>query len=246
MQPIGASFAQPRPEGGAEQDGERRRGRRNRRDRGDRGDRGDRHDGQRHEGPRQDGPRQDGPRQEGSRHEGPRREGQQRPDGQRNDRPRREVPVSEDQLREKQLREGRLRAAEAEQAAAAEASPFARIAAAPVAAAAMAPVFEPQRETRAFEPPREAPVIAEAPPIAVERRPEPRIPAPPPVNVDDALRDSGLVMIETSRDKVRADAPVDEAPVPRARRERRPPPSDLETPLQQVETRKSDGGPTPQ
>jgi ribonuclease E len=70
-----------------------------------------------------------------------------------------------------------------------------------------------------------------------------RPPAPPPqADLDTALRASGLVMIETSRDKVQAAAPpLEEAQVPRARRERRPPPPDLDTPLQQVETHKGDG-----
>jgi ribonuclease E len=70
------------------------------------------------------------------------------------------------------------------------------------------------------------------------------VPPPPPVDVGDALRDSGLVMIETSREKVRVEAPAEEPPAPRARRERRPPPADLDAPLQQVETRKGDGGAT--
>jgi ribonuclease E len=60
--------------------------------------------------------------------------------------------------------------------------------------------------------------------------------APPPqIDLDSALRESGLVMIETSRDKAQAAAPVEEVQAPRVRRERRPPP-DLDTPLQQVET----------
>jgi ribonuclease E len=75
-----------------------------------------------------------------------------------------------------------------------------------------------------------------------ERAPEVRPPPPAPrIDVDSALRESGLVMIETSREKVQTAASVEEVQVPRARRERRPPPPDLDTPLQQVETtRKSD------
>jgi ribonuclease E len=91
-----------------------------------------------------------------------------------------------------------------------------------------------------FDTPREAPIAA---PVAPERAREVRAPAPPPpqIDVDSALRESGLVMIETSRDKAQAAAPVEEVQAPRVRRERRPPPPDLDTPLQQVETtRKSD------
>jgi ribonuclease E len=102
--------------------------------------------------------------------------------------------------------------------------------AAPVAAA-LAPVAAP-----VFESPQEAPIATPAP---AERVRDARPPAPPPprVDVDSALRESGLVMIETSRDKAQATAPtVEEVQAPRPRRERRPPPPDLDTPLQQVET----------
>jgi ribonuclease E len=90
-----------------------------------------------------------------------------------------------------------------------------------------------------FELPRPAPIAA---PAAPERDREVRPPAPAPqIDLDSALRESGLVMIETSRDKVQAAAPTEEVQAPRVRRERRPPPPDLDTPLQQVETtRKSD------
>jgi ribonuclease E len=104
------------------------------------------------------------------------------------------------------------------------------IAPAAIAAPAAAPVVEPPRET---------PVVP-----APARAPEARVsalPPPSPLDVDRALRDSGLVMIETAREKVQPGAPVEEAQPPRARRERRPPPPDLDVPLQQVETRKGDG-----
>ena len=52
-------------------------------------------------------------------------------------------------------------------------------------------------------------------------------------------------MIETSRDKVQPTAPVEEVQVQRARRERRPPPPDLDAPLQQVETRNKGDGESP-
>ncbi|HTO49241.1 MAG TPA: ribonuclease E/G [Burkholderiales bacterium] len=212
MQPIGGGPAHA--DAGGEQDAERRRGRRNRRDRGDRGERADR--GER-----------------GGR-------GERGDRGERQEAHSREVRLREDQLREDQLREGRLREARLseERTAAGESRPEPMPAAEPAFTAPVAPVAAP-----IFESPREIPVAVT--PAAPARAPEvrgPVSPPPPPIDVDRALRDSGLVMIETSRDKVQAAAaPVDELQAPRARRERRPPPADLNTPLQQVETRKSDG-----
>ena len=212
MQPIGGPPRADGGGGGGEQDAERRRGRRNRRDRGDRGDRGER---------------------------GERRERGERQEGQTREVRLREDRLREDQLREEQLREGKLRADRdregeppAQQVPAAErafASPPADVA----ATQSPAPSFE--------RPPAAAPVAAV--PVSPERAPQMRPPAPPPqADLDTALRASGLVMIETSRDKVQAAAPpLEEAQVPRARRERRPPPPDLDTPLQQVETHKGDG-----
>jgi len=68
----------------------------------------------------------------------------------------------------------------------------------------------------------------------------------PQPSLDDALRQSGLVLIETSAEKARtvpmaADEPP---PAPRAPRERRPPPADIDAPLQQVETRKEEADKT--
>jgi hypothetical protein len=54
------------------------------------------------------------------------------------------------------------------------------------------------------------------------------------------LRESGLVMIETDRTKAPAGEGAEETDLPRARRERRPPPADLNQPLVQVETRHSE------
>jgi ribonuclease E len=110
------------------------------------------------------------------------------------------------------------------------AEPMSTVPTAP-AAAALTPVMAP-----VFEPPREAPMAAA--PAAPERAREARTPASPPqIDLDSALRESGLVMIETSRDKAQAAAPaMEEVQAPRVRRERRPPPPDLDTPLQQVET----------
>jgi ribonuclease E len=91
----------------------------------------------------------------------------------------------------------------------------------------------------AEEPPRGTPVeVAPAP-----SRPEPdpiAAPKAPQPSLDEALRESGLVLIETSPDKAQAVVtPAEEAPVaPRGRRERRAPPPEIDQPLQQVETRK--------
>jgi hypothetical protein len=56
------------------------------------------------------------------------------------------------------------------------------------------------------------------------------------VDVERALQDSGLVQVQTRSD-VKAELPPEPEFQP-ARRERRPPPSDLSTPMQQVETGK--------
>jgi len=223
MQPIGGPIAHARPEGGGEQDGERRRGRRNRRDRGERGER--------REGQHRDGQQRD-----------PQRD-QQR-DGRLREDQLREGRLREEDLRADQIREARLRESQAREERAHEgeqrpermpvAEPATTVLAAP-AAAAITAVVAPVSDA-----PREAPIAA---PAAPERAREARPPAPPPpqIDVDSALRESGLVMIETSRDKAQAAAPMEEIQAPRVRRERRPPPPDLDTPLQQVETtRKSD------
>ncbi len=56
------------------------------------------------------------------------------------------------------------------------------------------------------------------------------------VDVSGALRETGLVLIETDRAKVATAPDVVEAPAVRPRRERRPPPAGIDTPLVQVET----------
>lgn len=65
--------------------------------------------------------------------------------------------------------------------------------------------------------------------------PEPA-PAAAPVDLERALEQSGLVLVQT---KANAPQPAEPEPafVP-ARRERRAPPADLNTPMQQVETQK--------
>ena len=116
----------------------------------------------------------------------------------------------------------------------------------PREAAELAPErsFEP---VRTLEPPRDSYPVAPVPAaLRAERAPEvSRAPLPPRMDPDSALHDSGLVMIETSRDKIQAPQSLEEQQLPRARRERRPPPAGLDTPLQQVETRKSDGETAP-
>lgn len=78
---------------------------------------------------------------------------------------------------------------------------------------------------------RPAPTPAPAPAPVVQAAPA------PVVDISDALRSSGLVLIETDRSKAAAPATeVVEPPAPRPRRERRPPPAGLDQPLVQVET----------
>jgi ribonuclease E len=111
------------------------------------------------------------------------------------------------------------------------------------AAAAVAPVAAEAFERRpepAFEP-RPAPV-AEPRPEPIAREPVMASPPPAPqVDLDSALRESGLVMIQTKADRIPTPVEIEEPPAPRPRRERRPPPADLNAPLMQVETQKSPG-----
>ncbi len=95
------------------------------------------------------------------------------------------------------------------------------------------------RETPAIEPT----VPAAAVEVAAPPPPAPAaivVPAAPQPSLDESLRQSGLVRVETSAAKAHAAAPVaEENPdAPREPRERRPPPPDVDAPLQQVETRK--------
>ena len=80
--------------------------------------------------------------------------------------------------------------------------------------------------------PVERPVAPQPEPTAVV---ETRAPQP---SLDEVLQESGLVLVETSPAKAQAIMPTaeDEQVVPRAPRERRPPPPDIAEPLQQVET----------
>jgi ribonuclease E len=115
---------------------------------------------------------------------------------------------------------------------------------APIAVAAAMPMVVESVQ------PRPAPVAEAAVPIAaapvVVAAPPPPPPAPP-ADLDSALRDSGLVMIQTKADRVTHQVDVEQPPAPRPRRERRAPPPDLNAPLMQVETaRKSDTEAPPQ
>jgi hypothetical protein len=86
--------------------------------------------------------------------------------------------------------------------------------------------------------PPPAPVEAEAVAAPVPVRAEPiAIPAPI-IDVDKALEQSGLVLIQTDPTKVKPVEPVAEVQfAPAAPRPRRPPPADT-GPLQIVETKK--------
>ena len=139
---------------------------------------------------------------------GERREGQPRPESAPTP-TERQTPVAE-------------RAAVAATAVAiADSAPFER---------SVAPPPEPVRDYRP-----EPVAVREVPPAEV-RTPAP--PPPPQPDLETTLRESGLVMIETDRGKAASPTPEEVVEAPRARRERRPPPSDLAQPLVQVETTK--------
>ncbi len=118
--------------------------------------------------------------------------------------------------------------------------PVAVAAAMPFVAEAVPPMTAPVAEAAA--PYAAAPVVIAAPP------PPPPAPSAPPADLDTALRESGLVMIQTKADRLAPQVEVEPAaPAQRPRRERRPPPADLNAPLMQVETaRKSDTEAPPQ
>ena len=97
----------------------------------------------------------------------------------------------------------------------------------PVAAAEPAPVPEAA-----------APVAARAVPAPAAARAEPIVPPAPVVNLEKALQETGLVMIQTDPSKVKPVEPDAEPRfVPPQPRQRRAPPPDT-GPLQIVETRK--------
>lgn len=99
----------------------------------------------------------------------------------------------------------------------------------PVPVAAAEPAYVPEAAV---------PVAARAEPAPAAARAEPIAPAAPSVNVEKALQESGLVMIQTDPSKVKPAEPVAESRfVPSRPRARRVPPPDT-GPLQIVETRK--------
>lgn len=75
-------------------------------------------------------------------------------------------------------------------------------------------------------------------PAEPERASEPRKPAQDPAEIERALRDSGLQLVQT-KPGAKVEAPAESEFVP-ARREGRPPPPELNQPLVQVATRKED------
>jgi ribonuclease E len=85
-------------------------------------------------------------------------------------------------------------------------------------------------------------------PAAAPLRPVPEVraePAPAP-DLEEVLKETGLVMIETQAGKAQSvvASAAEEPTAPRPPRERRPPPPDLNEPLQQVETRKEEDQPS--
>jgi ribonuclease E len=112
--------------------------------------------------------------------------------------------------------------------------------------AAESAAAEPTREARYEEPPHEAPAAALPEPAPqrppAERAPEPRAPAQDPAEIERALEASGLQLVQT-KPGVQAETPADSEFVP-AKRERRPPPAELNQPLVQVETRNKEDAPS--
>jgi ribonuclease E len=122
---------------------------------------------------------------------------------------------------------------------------------APAAAEATRPTTEPVPDRAQATP--EVAVAAPTPPVAgapvaSPATPPVQPPAGPQLDLETVLRDSGLVLVQTRPDRVAPGVQeAEEPPVPRPRRERRPPPPDLGAPLVQVETqRRPDGEPPPQ
>jgi hypothetical protein len=90
--------------------------------------------------------------------------------------------------------------------------------------------------------PVEAPAHIEPAPAPVRTEaPAPR--EPDPAEIERALRDSGLEMVQT-RSSGPIELPPDAEFVP-AKRERRPPPADIDEPLVQVQTTRDSQEPKP-
>jgi len=119
-------------------------------------------------------------------------------------------------------------------------APAASEPAVPVWTAAPEPVTPVPAAVEYTEPAAPAPQVSVRPPVEVVAASAAPAPAPQP-ELDEALRESGLVLIETDPSKAKAAEPVEApAPAPRAPRERRPTPVAQDEPLVQVETRSSD------
>ena len=84
--------------------------------------------------------------------------------------------------------------------------------------------------------PAAAPVQA-----AVAAAPAVVAPIAKPEEIEQALKSSGLVLVQTRSD-VKAELPPEPEFKP-TKRERRPPPADLAVPMMQVDTRKDDNSP---
>lgn len=114
------------------------------------------------------------------------------------------------------------------------------MAAMPVAAAA-SPFLVETAPIAEAAPPRTEPAPRQEPVPATPRETFAAPPPPPSVDLDAALRESGLVMIQTKADRVAPAVEAEETATPRPRRERRPAPADLDAPMMQIETQKSPG-----
>src|SRR5215831_14890706 len=232
MQPQSRGQGEQRPGRGDQQGGRDQRGARPE----DRQQRHERGQGQRDGRPPQQGAPAPQPRPSGN--------GQQQQDGERrHGRRNRRDRADRGDRGERRERDGQQPRAEQRPPSAPASehapapAPFATAAAVTVAAATAVTISEPL-PTRT-EPAPYQPAFAPAP----TPEPEVRAPAPhaaPPPDLDAMLRESGLVMIETDRAKAPTGERVEETELPRARRERRPPPPDLSQPLVQVETRHSE------
>ena len=117
---------------------------------------------------------------------------------------------------------------------------------APVQRHEPAPAMEARVEERAPEP-KAAPVVEQAAPAPVhapapvQAAVAPAAPVAKPEEIEQALKSSGLVLVQTRSD-VKAELPPEPEFKP-AKRERRPPPADLAVPMKQVDTRKDDNPP---
>jgi ribonuclease E len=101
----------------------------------------------------------------------------------------------------------------------------------------------PQESEQPGKPPTaaETPAQYQPAPTQIARPAPPASHAPDPAEIERALKESGLELVQT-RPGVQAEPPPEPEFTP-AKRERRPPPPDLDEPLVQVETGRE--SPTP-